>query len=73
MIQCFYLTTKQHQPAYKPKKRSKRTGCNLEINPVGHGFAHQNNGMEVDQDAEDDDQMEMDVVENWVPQHPDQP
>lgn len=36
---------------------------NFEINPVGHGFAHQNNGMEVDQDAEDDDQMEMDVVE----------
>ena len=45
----------------------------MEINPVGNGFAHQNNGMQVDQDAEDDDQMEMDVVENWVPQHPDQP
>ena len=26
MIQCFSLTTKQHQPAYKPQKRSSEQG-----------------------------------------------
>ena len=26
MIQCFSLTTKQHQPAYKPQKRSSEHG-----------------------------------------------
>ena len=27
MIQCFSLTTKQDQPAYKPQKRSSEQGC----------------------------------------------
>ena len=27
MIQCFSLTTKQHQPAYKPQKRSSEQGA----------------------------------------------
>ena len=28
MIQCFSLATKQHQPAYKPRKRSSERGDN---------------------------------------------
>ena len=31
MIQCFSLTTKQHQPAYKPQKRSSEQGVSLLI------------------------------------------
>jgi len=33
MIQCFSLTTKQHQPAYKPQKRSneQEVGTNFDI------------------------------------------
>jgi hypothetical protein len=46
---------------------------NMEINPDG-----QNNNMVVDQAPDNDgldnaEQMELDVAENWVPQHPDQP
>lgn len=41
---------------------------NMDISPLG-----QNNNLEGDQAVGGDDQMNLDVVENWVPQHPDQP
>lgn len=43
---------------------------NQDIDPVGQNVVHQANDMEI---ADEEEGMDIDVVENWVPQHPDQP